>query len=106
MIRRAVGVAAVVLALVATSRCNDNNNVTGLQPTLTRTPPGAATSTPTPPGATATPPGPTMTPTPPTGGNATVNVGAGGGNAFIDQGSGTSTTRIGVGSTVNWVWVS
>lgn len=96
MIRRAVGVAVVVLAFLATSRCNDNNNVTGPLPTLTRTPPGA----------TATPPGATMTPTPPTGGNATVDVGAGGAFAFVDQASGTSTTTISVGSTVTWVWVS
>ena len=108
MIRKLVGVAAVIAALVATSRCNDNNNVSGPLPTLTSTPPGAATSTPTPPGvtATATPPGATMTPTPPQGTNRTVNVGQNGGNAFVDQVSGNSTSTIPVGTTIQWVWVS
>ncbi len=116
MIRKLVGVAAVAAALVASSRCNDNNNVTGPLPTLTSTPPGATstqtppgpTTTATPPGATmtATPPGPTLTPTPPQGGNRIVDVGAGGSNAFVDQVSGNSTSAIAVGTTIQWVWVS
>ena len=109
MFRKLVGVAAVVLALVASSRCNDNNNISGPLPTLTSTPPGA-TSTQTPPGptltATVTPPGPTMTPTPPQGTNRVVNVGQGGGFTFVDQVSGNSTSTIPVGTTIQWVWVS
>jgi plastocyanin len=109
MIRKLVGVAAVIAALVASSRCNDNNNVSGPLPTLTSTPPGA-TSTQTPPGptltATVTPPGPTMTPTPPQGANRIVNVGAGGGNTFVDTVTGNSTSTIPVGTTIEWVWIS
>src|SRR5262245_17941275 len=111
MVRRLVLGACVVLAMLAGSRCNDNDTVTGPAPVPQATPtPGGPTLTPTPPGAptaTPTPPtAPTATPTPPATTTAMVDVGAGGGNTFRDQQSGSTTTTINAGDSVRWVWVS
>ena len=108
MSRRILVGVVFALAALASSRCDDDT-ISGPMPTLTATPPGAATSTPTPPGAptsTPTPPGATPTPTPPQTANRIVNVGQGGGFAFVDQVSGTSSSTIAAGTTVEWVWVS
>jgi plastocyanin len=99
MIRKFLLSAVVALAVFASGACNDDNNVTGPNPTLTPTPPtGGSTPTPTPPT------GPT--PTPPAGATRTVDVGAGGGNTFVDRQSSSSTSTIAVGDTIQWVWVS
>ena len=99
MIRKFLLPAAVAVAVLWSGACNDNNNVTGPNPTLTPTPPtGGSTATPTPPA------GPT--PTPPVGATHTVDVGAGGGNTFVDRQTSSSTSTIAVGDTIQWVWVS
>jgi len=103
--------AAVALAILAGSRCNDNTVTNpGPVPAPTSTPrPGGPTATPVPgnPTPTMTPPPGNPTPTPvPQPATATVFVGANGGNVFMDQQSGNSTTTIRVGSTVHWVWQS
>jgi plastocyanin len=102
--RRWMALLAPIAVIAAAVTChNDNNNVTGLNPTATPVP-GAPTATPA-VSRTATP-GANPTPTPVPGNmNATVNVGQGGGFVFMDQQSGNSTTTISVGGTVNWVWV-
>jgi plastocyanin len=98
MIRRLFAIVVVAVAVLTSGSCSDDNNtVTGPNPTAT--PPGQATMTPTPPGAAPTP-------TPPAGAVRTVQVGAGGGNAFVDQQSLNSTSTINVGDTIEWVWVS
>ena len=99
MIRKFLLPAVVALAVLASGACNDSNNVTGPNPTLTPTPPtGGGSPTPTPPA------GPT--PTPPAGTTRTVDVGPGGGMTFVDRQSSTSTSTIAVGDTIEWVWVS
>ncbi len=99
MIRKFLLPAVVALAVLASGACNDSNNVTGPNPTLTPTPPtGGGSPTPTPPA------GPT--PTPPAGATRTVDVGPGGGMTFVDRQSSTSTSTIAVGDTIQWVWVS
>ncbi len=99
MIRKLLLPAVVALAVLASGACNDSNNVTGPNPTLTPTPPtGGSTATPTPPT------GPT--PTPPVGATHTVDVGPGGGMTFVDRQSSSSTSTISVGDTIQWVWVS
>ncbi len=99
MTRKFLLPAVVALAVLWSGACNDNNNVTGPNPTLTPTPPtGGSTATPTPPS------GPT--PTPPVGATHTVDVGAGGGNTFVDRQTSSSTSTIAVGDTIQWVWVS
>ena len=103
MIRRLFAVAVVAAAVLTAGSCsNDNNTITGPNPTQT---PGGPTATATPPGqATMTPtqPGATPTPTPAGGATRTVLVGAGGGNTFVDQQSGNSTSTIRVGDTIEW----
>ena len=99
MIRKFLLPAVVALAVLASGACNDSNNVTGPNPTLTPTPPtGGSTPTATPPS------GPT--PTPPVGATRTVDVGPGGSMTFVDRQSSSSTSTISVGDTIQWVWVS
>ena len=99
MIRKLLLPAVVALAALASGACNDSNNVTGPNPTLTPTPPtGGSTPTATPPA------GPT--PTPPVGATRTVDVGPGGSMTFVDGQSSSSTSTISVGDTIQWVWVS
>jgi plastocyanin len=105
--RRWMALLAPIVVIAAAVTCHNNdNNITGLNPTPTPVP-GARTATPGPGGnPTATPAvNPTATPAPGSQ-NATVNVGQGGGFVFMDQQSGNSTTTIRAGGTVNWVWVS
>ncbi len=99
MFRRMIVLAGIGVAMLAGIRCNDDNNtITGPNPTLTATA-GPGGSTPTPGGATPTP-------TQPPAANRIVGVGQNGGNTFADQQSGSSTTTIAVGTTVEWRWVS
>jgi plastocyanin len=104
MVRRLILGVCVVLALLAGSRCNDDDTVTGPGPvpqaTATPAPPGAPTATPTPPGV------PTATPTALPSIAKIVDVGPGGGNTFTDRESGNTTTTIRPGDSVQWVWVS
>ncbi len=108
MMRKFLILSVVAIALFASGACSDNDTITGPQPTLTPTPPGAPTATPTPPGPnpTATPPGPapTPTPTPPAGATRIVDMGpAGSDMSFVDRVSGSSTSTIAVGDTIQWV---
>jgi plastocyanin len=104
MIRRMLVVAGIGAVMMLGIGCNnDNNNITGPNPTLTATVPGASTPTRTPTPPTAA----TPTPTPPTqSGNRIVDVGPNGGNTFVDQVSGNSNTVVPAGTTVEWRWVS
>jgi plastocyanin len=95
MVRRLVLFTAVMLAVLAGARCNNNDTVAGPGPIP------QATATPAPRGA----PTPTRTPPPPAA-MRMVDVGAGGARTFVDRVSGTSMTTIPAGTTVQWVWVS
>jgi plastocyanin len=96
-------VAALAIIAVAAGCHDSNNTVTGPSPApapaLTPTVPVAHTPAPV-------PPAPTPTPMPPGNMTATVSVGPNGSFSFVDQASGSSTTTIGVGGTVNWMWAT
>ena len=93
--------AAVVLAILAGARCNDDT-VTNPAPVPNPT----ATPRPGVPTATPMPGNPTPTATPQAQVSGTVDVGANGGNTFVDRTSGNSTTTIRAGNVVHWIWQS